>query len=93
MRIKILQSYAQKLAQQVEYIAKDKPEAAQKFRSELLDEIKKIEKFPLSYRQSKYFTDPYIREMVFKGYVNIFRINEEESIIEVFALIKWQRKP
>lgn len=91
MKIKILQSYAEKLANQVEYIAQDKPEAAQKFRIEILAEIAKISKLPFSYRQSRYFGDANIREMIFKGYTTIFRVSEKKQEIEIFALIKWQR--
>ena len=35
MKIKILQSFSFKLADQVEYIAKDKPVAARKFKNEI----------------------------------------------------------
>lgn len=46
MKIKILKSFSLKLANQVEYIAKDKPQAARKFKTDILRVIKELSKMP-----------------------------------------------
>ena len=40
MKIKILHAFSLKLADQVEYIAKDKPQAARIFKKDLLQAVK-----------------------------------------------------
>lgn len=41
-----------KLENQIQYIAKDKPQAAKRFRKKIIERIKQIPKHPLSYRKS-----------------------------------------
>ncbi len=48
---------------------------------------------PFKNRQSIYFNDDNIRDHSFKGYVIIYRINEEQNQIEVFGFIKYTNKP
>jgi len=92
MKIKILQSFSFKLADQVEYIAKDKPVAARKFKNEILFLLKQIPKNPFSNRKSIYFDNTNIRDLIFKGYVIVYRVNISKEIIEVFGFIKYQEK-
>ncbi|MEI6122827.1 MAG: type II toxin-antitoxin system RelE/ParE family toxin [Bacteroidota bacterium] len=93
MRIKVNVLFSQKLAQQIDYIAHDSPTHARKFKKELISEIKKILPNPYKHRQSIYFKSEKIRDMVFKGYVIVFRINDEEKSIEIFGFVKYQEKP
>jgi plasmid stabilization system protein ParE len=88
MKIKLSSKFRTKLERQVRYIAKDKPAAARKFKTDLLSEIRKISDYPYSFRPSIYFENENIREMIFKGYVIIFQIDSENKIILVFALLK-----
>lgn len=93
MNLKILRSFAVKLAQQVEFIATDKPEAAHKFKTEILLEIQKVSKMPYSCRKSIYFKDKDIRDLVYKGYVIVYRVKPNENCIEIFGFVHKQRKP
>ena len=86
MKVKILSSFSMKLADQVEYIAFDKPLAARKFKEDILKLLKEIPTNPFSFRKSIYFDDANIREVIFKGYKIVFRITEDS--IEVFGFIK-----
>jgi plasmid stabilization system protein ParE len=90
MKIKILQSFSIKLANQVEYIAKDKPVAARKLKNEILSLLKKIPKNPYLNRKSIYFDNSTIRDLVCKGYVIVYRINILKDRVEVFGFIKYQ---
>jgi len=92
MKIKILQSFSFKLANQVEYIAKDKPVAARKFKNEILFLLKQIPKNPYLNRKSIYFDDSNIRDLIYKGYVIVYRINILKDRIEIFGFIKYQDK-
>ncbi|MDC8000868.1 type II toxin-antitoxin system RelE/ParE family toxin [Aequorivita todarodis] len=90
MKIKILRSFSNKLADQVEYIAEDKPFAAKKFRKDVLNAIKDLKTLPYKQRKSIYFEDEHIRDLIFKGYTIVYRIKNEEQIIEVFGFVKYK---
>ena len=84
MKIVLKESFAHRLENQIEYIAKDNIDAAKKFKKELLKKIKSIPSNPLRFRKS-------IRDLVFKGYTIVFRI--KENIIEIFGFVKSQNSP
>jgi len=43
------------------------------------------------FRKSIYFDDDSIRDLIFKGYTVVFRINNSQ--IEVFGFVKFQENP
>ncbi|TDX84421.1 type II toxin-antitoxin system RelE/ParE family toxin [Epilithonimonas xixisoli] len=88
MKLVISNKFYKKLDRQVKYIAKDKPETAIKFRKSILSEIRKIPGRMWSYRQSEFFEDEKIRELIFKGYRIVFEIGEENIL--VFGFHKWE---
>ncbi len=92
MKIKITTDFRDRLNEQIEYIAKDKPSAARNFKKQILNRIKEIPKMPYAYRQSIFFDRDNIRDMIFKGYVVVFKIDERNQIIEIFGFSKWQEK-
>jgi len=90
MKIKVLKSFSLKLADQVEFIAKDKPFAARKFKTDILKAIKELETLPYKYRKSIYFDNENIRDLIFKGYTIVYRVKPKENCIEVFGLLKYE---
>ena len=52
MRLRVLKSFKDKLNDQIEYIARDKPEAARRFKKEVLQRIREIPQMPYSNRKS-----------------------------------------
>lgn len=92
MTIKILKSFSTKLEKQIAYISKDKPQAARNFKKEILERIKELDSMPYKHQKSKYFDSEAIRDLVFKGYVVVYRINENQKAIEVFGFIKYEEK-
>ncbi|MNK24090.1 hypothetical protein D3C87_423930 [compost metagenome] len=88
MKVVISDKFYKKLDQQVKYIAKDKSETAIKFRKSILLEVKKIPDRMWSYKQSEFFEDEKIRELIFKGYRIVFEIGEENILI--FGFHKWE---
>ncbi len=59
-------------------------------KKELLEKIKTIPSNPQVFRKSIYFEDHTIRDLIFKGYTVVFRINQNQ--IEVFGFVKFQKK-
>ena len=93
MKIKFSKSFSQRLNDQVDYIANDKPSTARKFKSEIIARIKQIPQVPYSNRKSIFFDRNDIRDLIYKGYVVVYKINEVEKSIEVFGFVKWNENP
>jgi len=91
MRIIYKDSFVHRLENQLEHIAKDNPGAAGKFKRDLMARIKDIPRNPLKYRKSIYFDNKTIRDLIFKTYTVVFRINKNS--IEVFGFVGYQEKP
>lgn len=93
MKLKVLTSFRDKLNIQIDFIAKDKPFAARKFKSELISKIKEIPQMPYMHRKSFFFDREDIRELIHKGYIIVYKVNEKESVIEVFGFSKYEENP
>ena len=89
MKIVLKDTFVNRLGDQLEYIAQSNPANARKFKNDLFLQIKSIPSNPYKYRKSIWFDDQNIRDLIFKGYTVVFRI--EESIIEVFGFVKQQK--
>jgi plasmid stabilization system protein ParE len=79
MKISFTDGFVDSLLDQVDYIAKDKPGAARKFKNNLLKNILKDLKQPFNYRKSIYFEEEVIRDYLFKGYTIVYKIDIEKS--------------
>lgn len=90
MIVNISNEYLKLLADQVRFIYKDKPQAALKFRKDLLKNIKKDLKHPFHFKKSRYFENENIRDYVFKGYVSVYEIDVEKKTVSVFGFIKYK---
>ncbi|WP_163411173.1 type II toxin-antitoxin system RelE/ParE family toxin [Flavobacterium ajazii] len=88
MKIRLQEEFLLALDLQVDYISKDKPAAARKFKNDLLRNIEKDLKNPFYFKKSRYFNNEMIRDYIFKGYVIVYFINEPENFISVFGFIK-----
>ncbi len=93
MKIKVLKTFKDKLNRQIEYIARDKPHAARKFKSELLKRIKEIPLMSYKNRKSIFFDRNDIRDLIYKGYIVVYKINQTEHSIEVFGFTKFENNP
>ncbi|MEG0848954.1 MAG: type II toxin-antitoxin system RelE/ParE family toxin [Flavobacterium sp.] len=90
MKINFAEDFLFALNDQVDYIARDKPKAARKFKSDLIKKIKKDTQNPFHFKKSQYFDNENIRDYVFKGYVSVYEVDTEEQTIFVFAFIKFR---
>ena len=90
MKVNFEAKFIQKLNDQVRYISKDKPQAARKFKSDLIKNLRKDLKQPFHFKKSRYFENENIRDYVFKGYICVYEIDVEQDIIIVFGFIKYK---
>ena len=65
-------TFSKQLKEFLKYIANDKPSASLKFKNELKESINLIPTNPTMYRESIYFKDKNIRDMIYKGYTIIY---------------------
>jgi mRNA-degrading endonuclease RelE of RelBE toxin-antitoxin system len=90
MIVSISNEFLKLLTNQVRYIYKDKPQAALKFRKDILKNIKKDLKQPFHLKKSRYIEKENIRDYVFKGYVVVYEVDVEKEIISVFGFVKYK---
>ncbi len=75
MKIIFKDTFIFRLENQLEFIARSNPANARKFMNDLFNLIKGIPSNPLKHRKSIWYDDVDIRDLVFKGYTVVFRIN------------------
>ena len=88
MKIKLTVEFKYDLNDIVDFISKDKPVAARKFKVELIKKIQKDLKQPFLFKKSIYFEDENIRDYVFKGYTVVFKVDEELETVSIVAVLK-----
>jgi len=88
MKIKLTVEFKYDLNDIVDFISKDKPVAARKFKIELIKKIQKDLKQPFLFKKSIYFEDENIRDYVFKGYTVVFKVDNELETVSVVAILK-----
>lgn len=93
MKVKITTSFRDKLNHQIDFIAKDKPQAARKFKERILNKIKELATMPFKHRPSIYFENENIRDLVIEGYVVVYSVNLSEDTNEVFGFTKYEGDP
>lgn len=88
MKIKFSGNFYFLLNEIIDFIAKDKPLAARKFKKDLIIAIKKDLKFPFNYKKSFYYEAESYRDYVFKGYTITYKIFENEQLVLILGIIK-----
>jgi plasmid stabilization system protein ParE len=81
MKIIQTKSFKQELRAIALRIKSDKPSAAVRFVRLLQEQIRTLTDSPYRCRQSIYFDDPKLRDMIFKGYTIIYEIQTELIIV------------
>ncbi len=69
-------------------IAKDKKSASKKFNKDLKEKIELLLESPFIHRPSIYFEDIKYRDLIFKGYTIIYKVEDNE--IRILDIFKWQ---
>lgn len=91
MRVELLDQFRDELEAQVRYIARDKPSAARKFRKDVLKRTAEIGLKPFAHRLSIYYDDGLHRDLVFKGYKIVYKVDEPKDTVFVIGLVNMQR--
>jgi len=76
----------------IDFIAIDNPRASVNFANELEKLIFNLPNFPYKNRQSIYFHDENIRDMVFKGYTIVYKINIQKNLIEILDIFNQNKR-
>jgi len=87
MQIKFDKKFEVNLRIILNYIAKDKITASNKFKQDLFLQIRNLPIYPYKYRKSIYFDDENIRDMIFKSYTINYEIglnNQDIIIFDIF---------
>lgn len=92
MQINRLKRYNDNLFQILDYIAQDKFSASENFRGELDELINNLPTFPYKFKKSIYFDNNNIRDMVYKGYTIIYKVNLEKNSIDIIRIFN-KNKP
>lgn len=74
----------------LEYIALDSRNRSQQFRNDVKTNIETLKQMPYKHRKSIHFEDDQIRDMVFKGYTIVYKIDKSEEKITVFGIRKYK---
>jgi plasmid stabilization system protein ParE len=74
------------------YISQDKMSAAKEFKKDLFEQIKNIPIFPYKYRRSIYFENDNIRDMIFKGYTIVYKIDTKKNLIIIADIFNQNKR-
>ncbi len=91
MKIIIKDSFAENLIDYTDYIASNNPVNARKFKDIIIKSIRSLDQMPFRERQSIYFNNENIRDLIILGFTITYRIKKDR--IEVFGLTKYQDNP
>ena len=88
MKIKLTIEFNYDLNDIVDFISKDKPLAARKFKIDLIKKLNSDLLNPFQFKKSIYFEDEKIRDYVFKGYTVVIKVDIELETVSVVAILK-----
>ena len=73
-----------------DYIAQDSKSRANKFKREIKKLIEDIHHMPYKCRKSIYFNDDNIRDLIFKGYTIVYKVDESKEQITIIGIKKYK---
>jgi len=73
-----------------DYIAQDSKNRANKFKKEIKKLIENIHHMPYKCRKSIYFDDDNIRDLIFKGYTIVYKVDESKEQITIIGIKKYK---
>ena len=91
MVIKYKPKFERELKIIFDFIAKDSLSRAREFRNELIAKIERTAQTPFICRKSMNFNDESIRDLIFKGYVIPYLIDDEVIyVLGIYKANEWQ---
>ncbi len=92
MKIIRRKEYTTSLKSILSFIAKDSTNRALNFKNQLDNKINDLVNFPYKFRQSLYYDDKDIRDLIFKGYTVPYLIDNKDQKIIILDIFKWIEK-
>jgi len=92
MQIKLSDEFQISFENIFKYISKDKLLAAKEFKKNLFIKIKELPNFPYKYRKSIYFEDDNIRDMIFKGYTIVYKVDSSKKLIVILDIFNQNKR-
>jgi len=84
--------YLNELKKILSFIALDSVNRAKAFKKQLDIRVDNLIHFPYKYRQSIHHENENVRDLIYKGYTIVYRINQKSESIEVIDIFKWVDK-
>lgn len=81
MKIIFKSDFETRLNEILDFIIIHTPNSAMRFHHELYEQIAKIPQMPLRFRKNELINDESVRDLIFKGYVVVFKIKDDTIII------------
>lgn len=73
-----------------DYISQDSKNRANDFKSEVKKKIEDLVFMPLKYKKSIYFEDDNIRDLIFKGYTIVYKIDNIHNKLIIIGITKYK---
>jgi len=86
MNIVRSQAYSKALQETIRFISRDSKARALNFKSELDTHINNLDTMPFKFRKSIYFDDENMRDLIFKGYTVVYKIDLAKNKITIIGL-------
>ncbi|MCH9740967.1 MAG: type II toxin-antitoxin system RelE/ParE family toxin [Epsilonproteobacteria bacterium] len=85
------EKYRESLKSIMETISKDSVNRAIDFKNTLDKKIDDLDFMPYKFKQSIYFNNENIRDLIFKGYTIPYKIDKEKNQIIIIGINKYKR--
>ena len=91
MNIQYRKGFIKEITDIWDFIALDSSNRATSFINEIEQKIQTIPSLPYMYRKSIYFDDETIRDMVYKGYAVVYKIDTANQKIIILGINKYKQ--
>ncbi len=81
--------YLYELKNILSFISKDSANRAVTFKKQLDYQLENLVHFPYKYRQSIHHHDKELRDLIYKGYTIIYKVDMVKNEIAVVDIFKW----
>ena len=81
MKIIFKSDFESRLNEILDFIANHSISVATKFHAELYEQIAKIPQMPFRFRKNELVDDKNVRDLIFKGYVVVFKVESKKIIV------------
>ncbi len=90
MKIVRSSKYIATLQEIMRFISLDSKKRALAFRNQIDKQIASLTDMPYKCRKSIYFDDEQIRDLIYKGYTIVYKVDEDKNLIVIVAIKKHQ---